>query len=382
MSDTNLNSKDTVVLIAPLGEPGKRVRLAKTIRIIKDRYHYNISFWGWRRTPNESLGANLDGVIETRALLTGGGFRSVLTRFYYLIWMLRVFLALLWRAPPRIYCLGLETALPAWVASRLRPRIKYVFDDADRLVMLWALPKPVEKLIVALEKRVSRDAVIHIIPTLERYDYRTTKLYEIANMPDKNQVEEAKRFQKSKEDDRLHVYVNGWLDRTRGLDLIDQVAEILEQGNCKDIVFNVAIGRVTGELTKFLHHSNVNHLGSLTHTQSLAQYPANDVVVTFYDPAIRINRYALPNKWGDAIAMNTPIVLNEEIRTAKPLITCGAALTVPFNDPATLAALLRDLCYDKKLLTAARVAITSISKNYKPFDEAIDPVMTTFLKAT
>jgi glycosyltransferase involved in cell wall biosynthesis len=381
MSELNTNSNEAVVLIAPLGEPGKRVRLAKTIRIIKDRFHRNINFWGWRRTPDETLGANLDGITETRALLTGGGFRSVLTRFYYLIWMLRVFLALLWHAPSRVYCLGLETALPAWVASRLRPRIKYVFDDADRLVMIWSLPRPVEKLIVTLEQRVSRDAVTHIIPTLERYDYRTTKLYEIANMPDKNQVEEAKRIKKSKGNDSLHIYVNGWLDSTRGLDLIDQVAEILERGNGNNIVFNVAVGRVTGELTKFLQRSNVNYLGSLTHIQSLAQYPANDVVVTFYDPAININRYALPNKWGDAIAMGTPIVLNEEIRTAKPLITCGAAFTVPFNDPEALALLLRNLCQDSDLLDTARIAITSISDSYKPFGEAINPVMEAFLEA-
>ncbi len=380
MSNTNIN--ETVVMIAPLGEPGKRVRLAKTIRIIKDRFHHNISFWGWQRIPNETLGANIDGVIETRALLTGGGFRSALTRFYYLIWMFRVFLALLWRAPPRVYCLGLETALPAWIASRLRSRIKYIFDDADRLVMLWSLPKPIEKLIVALEQRVSRDSETHIVPTLERYDYWTAKLYEIANMPDQNQTEEAKLSMQPKGDDRLHVYVNGWLDRTRGLYLIDQVAEILEQDGNTDIVFNVAIGRITGELTRFLQRRNVNHLGSLTHTQSLTQYPANDVVVTFYDPAIRINRYALPNKWGDAIAMGTPIVLNEEIKTAVSLIACGAAFTVPFNDPAALALLLSNLHRDSNRLATARIAITNLSDNYKPFDKAIDPVMAAFLKVT
>lgn len=373
---------ETVVLIAPHGEPGKRIRLAKMIRIINSRYHRNIAYWGWRRAPDETLGVGLEGIAESRALLIGGGFRSVVTRFYYLAWMLRVFFAVLWHAPRRVYCLGLETALPTWLASRLRRRIKYIFDDADRLVLLWNLPKPVEKIIVALEKQVSQDAIVHIVPTLERYDYRTTKLYEMANVPERNQVIEAKHSAKPKQDSRLHVYVNGWLNQSRGLGLIDEAAKILEEENYDDIVFNVAIntGRQTSDQLSFLEHRNVNNLGYLTHTQSLAQYLANDVVVTFYDPAIRINRYALPNKWGDAIVMGTPIVLNEGIETAAPLISAGVAFTVPFDDPGAFASLLRDFHRDDNQLIAARATIVDIKDNYKPFDEAIIPVMDAFIR--
>ncbi len=380
MSQKKIDYDKTVVLIAPLGEPGKRVRLAKTIRIINDRYHHNIAYWGWKRTPEESLGANLDGIIESSALLTGGGFRSGLTRFYYLAWMLRVFLAVLWHAPQRVYCLGLETALPVWAASRIRRHIHYVFDDADRLVLLWNLPKPIKEIITAFERRVSQAAATHIVPTLARYDYRTTKLYEIANVPEQDQVEEATRSAKSKRDNRLHAYVNGWLDKSRGLELIDQAAEILENQSCSDIAFNVAIGRITGKPLDFLERSNVNYLGNLSHTQSLAEYPANDVVLTFYDPAIQINRYALPNKWGDAIVMGTPIILNEGIETAAPLTTAGIAFTVPFDDPNALVSLLLNLHRESSQLDTARAAITNIKSEYKPFDEAIAPVMTTFLK--
>lgn len=381
MSQKKIDYHKTVVLIAPHGEPGKRVRLAKTIRIIKNQYHRDIAYWGWKRTPDETLGAHLGGIIKSSALLKGGGFQSALTRFYYLAWMLRVFLVVLWHAPQRVYCLGLETALPVWVASRLRRRICYVFDDADRLVLLWNLPKPIEKMITALEQKVSRDAVTHIVPTLARYDYRTSKLYEIANIPEQNQVEEAKNIAKPKQDSRLHVYINGWLNKSRGLDLIDRAATMLEQENCKDIVFNVAIntGRTTDDQLRFLEHSNVNNLGYLTHVNSLAQYLANDVVVTFYDPAIRINRFALPNKWGDAIVMGTPIILNEGIETAAPLITAGVAFTVPFDSPDALVVLLRDLQRDGNRLSAAKTAIANIKNDYKPFDESIVPVMNTFL---
>lgn len=384
MNKKKFDYDNMVVLIAPHGEPGKRVRLAKMISVIKKRYNYDIAYWGWRRTLNDKVGADLDDIDESRTLLAGGGFRSILARFYYLAWMFQVFFAVLWYAPERVYCLGLETALPVWIASRLRQRISYIFDDADRLVLLWNLPKPVEKFIATLERRVSRDAVTHIVPTLERYDYRTTKLYEIANFPEESQVEEACHSAIAKQDDRLHVYVNGWLNKSRGLEVIDHAAEILERENCNDIVFNVAInaGRATGVLSNFLKRCNVNHLGYLSHTESLAQYPANDVVVTFYDPAIRINRYALPNKWGDAIAMDTPIILNEGIETALPLITANIALTVPFDNPSAFVALLRELHCDNSRLVVSRKAIAEIKDNYKSFDEAIIPVLAALLEGS
>ncbi len=77
--------------------------------------------------------------------------------------------------------------------------------------------------------------------------------------------------------------------------------------------------------------------------------------------------------------MGTPIVLNEEIKTARTLIANGAAFTIPFNDSAGLVSLLRHLHRDNNLLVVARAAVASMANNYKSFDEAIDPVMVGFL---
>src|SRR5690606_18645492 len=74
MTENAGRNMETVVIIAPLGEPGKRVRLAKTIRLISDDHGCDVAFWGWRRTPKESLGAGMEGISESRALITGGGF--------------------------------------------------------------------------------------------------------------------------------------------------------------------------------------------------------------------------------------------------------------------------------------------------------------------
>ena len=369
-----------VTLIAPLGDPSRRVRLAKVIALLRDNYGQNIRFFGWQREESEPLGSNIDGVISGKALVKGGGYRSKWTRPMYLLWVWAVFWKLLFTGPRQVYALGLETALPVWMASRMRPKIKYIFDDADRLVTFWSVPALAEKIIVFLEKRVSKAASTHLVPTLERYDYRTDKMEEIANLPNKEQVDEAWTDIGAPPDDALNIYVCGWLDPTRGLDLLDGAAAALEAKGRSDIVFNIAIGRLTQELPPFFDRPAVNMLGTLSHIESLRQYTRNHAVVTFYDPAIKVNRYALPNKWGDAITMQCPIIMNSEVQTGRALLADGAAFAIPFHEPEALADLLIALRDNPDKLAAAKQAVIAVRPQYKFFDEAMAPSLRKFLQ--
>ncbi len=372
-------SKHTINMIAPSGTPHRRVRLAKTMKLLADNYEQDIIYWGWRRQENEPLADGMDGVVKNRALISGGGYRSKKARLYYLWWMARVFFAVLFTGPRRVYALGLETALPVWLASRIRRRVKYVFDDADRLVLIWSLPAPVERVIKWFERKVSADAITHIIPSSARYDYQTDTMVEVFNMPDAAQIEGALKLAKTsakrKTGQKLMVYVNGWLDPTRGLTLIDGAVSALAKRGRKDIAFKVAVGNLTAEPPAFFNHAFVTYLGSLTHLKSMAEYKSSDVVLTFYDPAIRINQFAIPNKWGDAIAMETPVIVNDGVRTATPLTDIGAAFTTPFDDPEALADLLERLADNPKEIKAARKAVASLQSRYSYFNDAMAPAL-------
>jgi len=370
-------TQNLIVMAAPLGRPGKRVRLAKTISLLKDDYRCEVVFWGWKRVKEETLGANLSGVSSSKTLVRGGGYRSRFARLLYLYWMIRVFFAALVkaRATGPIYCLGLETALPVWAASRFRRSLEYIFDDADRLVLIWSLPTFVKKAIVYFEKKVSRDALTHIIPSYTRYDYKTARQYEITNSPNADQVKKARGLKVSRHSQAFNVYVNGWLDATRGLTLINNAANILRERGNHDIAFNVAVGNLTDKATDFFDKPNVNYLGNLSHIESLAQYNVNDVVLTFYDPAIRINQFAIPNKWGDAVAMGTPIIVNAGIRTAEKILDRGAALRVSFDDPEALADILYELSRNPEVLSGMRTAIEGLRPDYRPFNEMMAKVL-------
>jgi len=368
-----------ITIIAPLGEPSKRVRLAKIISILHEEFDASISYWGWRREKYESLGQGMDEVKSVRAIVSGGGYRRATTKFYYLLYVVRVFFLVLYHAPNHVYALGLETALPVWLASRIRRKISYVFDDADRLLLVMKFPAIFERWLVKLEKKTSADSVKHIIPTKERYNYETIKQIVVENSPNKVQVSLAQRVNVSDrrlDDDRFVVYVNGWIDRTRGLKLLESAARILVQDR-KDmsILFRVAVKTITDDAKDFLSLSNVEHLGSLSHVESLAQYSVSDVVVTFYDPSIVINRYALPNKWGDAIAMECPIICNSEVNTATNLFKTGAAFAVTFNNPEKLADLLQHLRANPRVVEKARQSIQRHKQSLLYFDVVVYDIL-------
>jgi len=375
----NKTSPESVVVIAPVGDPSRRVRLRKVMARIQSVHRKKVVYWGWRRTSDEPVGNNMESVCESKVLLSGGGFRNRKTRLLYIVWSLRVFLSLLASPPDKVYCLGFETALPTWAASIFRRQIKYIFDDADRFVLLWNIPEIVRKIITWFEIRVSNSAFSHLIPTTLRYDYSSCRHVEIFNMPSTDDIQRARLGSLDPPQDRLAVYVNGWLDESRGSALIDIAAEMLEGLDPDGYEFNVAIGRSTAKLDKFLTRSNVVNLGTLSHIQSLAQYRSNHVVLTFYDPQIAINRFAAPNKWGDAIAMGTPIILNEEIVTASKLLTNGAALSVPFDDPSRLADALIMLRRDKSKLENLKEGIRQVQSEFGDFDSIIDPVIDQFV---
>jgi len=371
-------SLSTITIITPSGMPAKRVRLAKTLNLLAETGH-PLEYYGWERTEGEPLAEGMDGVVVNKALMSGGGYRNKKARLYYLWWTVRVFFFVLFRAPERIYALGLETALPIWCASRLRRKVKYVFDDADRFLLIFSLPTPVTKFLAYFERKVSRDALAHIIPSTARYDYSSAKMVEVFNMPSEPQIAQAEALAKTAKATaakiNLSVYVNGWLEPTRGLTFIDgAVSELAARGR-NDIAFKVAVGNLTAEPPAFFSHPFVNYLGSLTHLQSMAEYKSADVVLTFYDPKIRINRFAIPNKWGDAIAMGTPVILNDGIETAAPLTEIGAAFSVPFDVPDALADLLCELADNPDKIETARTAIKSLRARYIYFDEAMAPIV-------
>lgn len=253
--------------------------------------------------------------------MRGGGYNNSINKVMYIPWMVLVFVRLLFTSKATVWALGLETAFPAVLASYIR-RHKVIFDDADRLVLLFNFRGLLLRLLRLIEKFTSSSSTFHIIPSRSRYDYESEKFLELKNLPTSNNIEAAKLIEipgdiLDKINGKVVVYANGWLADTRGaLFIVDLIKSIMASSLSGRVIILLA-GRIDSDLLR----CNIDDvccvlLPEMKYEQALSYYKVSDYVLTLYDPAIEINKFAEANKWGDALAFGVTPVVNKEVVSA------------------------------------------------------------------
>lgn len=365
-----------ITILAPLPAPGRRQRLAKMI----PKYQASgitVRFRGWDRVRGEAAQWKWAGEpIDEAAILTGGGHNNRLARAMYPIWMLRVFLFVLFSSGrQKFHCLGWETAFPATLAAFVR-RHEIIFDDADRFSMILGLKGALRSIVMALEDWTAARAALHIIPSRSRHPKQLRSDFVLSNTPTTKDLELAATNTPEKPA-KFVLYANGWLPETRGPLLIAEAFGRFAEGK-SDVALLIA-GFVPDEIRDtVIGAERVIYRGELPQAEALALYKASDVLLTFYDPAVEINRYAEPNKWGDAMCFGVPFIVNSEVVTAREFVDVGVAFTVPYGDPEALAGLLSDLYENPKRLQDAVDKFNALPEIASAFDarfqEGIDLV--------
>ena len=147
-----------------------------------------------------------------------GGFRNRFVYALYPVWILMVFLNLIIFRPKKVIAMGLETGSACYLAS-LFFDFDYIYDDPDRFVLVFSMPKFVKCILIRFEKLVSERSALHIIPSTLRYDYHSEKFFVLQNTPTRAQYEYALRKKRTRPKGFI-VYVNGLLTDSRGLAVI------------------------------------------------------------------------------------------------------------------------------------------------------------------
>lgn len=357
------SEKKKVVLVAPLGNPNRRPRLHKYISIL--RGFGEVEYWGWARAEADRV-ADKTSILQ-RNILFGGGFRNRFVYALYPLWTLMVFLNLIIFRPKKVIAMGLETASACYLASFIFD-IDYIYDDPDRFVLIINMPSLIKRFLTEFEKLISRTSAMHIIPSVSRYDYQSHKFFVLQNTPTRAQYEYA-LARKPNRPDGFVVYVNGLLTESRGLRFITEAAIELSATNAS-VIFIVASKGHDVTARRFFSLPNVTYLGELSPNDALSYYAVSDVVLTFYDPCVDINRYAMPNKWGDALCFGTKIIVNQECLTAKWLIEVGSAEAVRFGDSRELVLKLRELAEYSKSNSSWRDHNNKTAGEFAFFDDA------------
>jgi len=310
-----------MLVVSPTSGLTTRTRLYKVSQIISNE-GISIEHWGWLRSKRDMTDECPSlKIVSKKFILKGGGYNNRANKAMYIIWFFVVFFRLLFKRKSFVWALGLETAFPAVLAAFFKGH-QIIFDDADRFLLIFNFPLPLKNIINLLEKFTSARSFYHVIPSKRRYNYISRKFIELKNLPTKNNIAAAKRMDipvevKRLAEDKLVVYVNGWLCETRGVDfLLDFISKVKSKGLSKNVLILI-VGKMDSErLASKIANDFCHHIPEMKYEQALSFYRISDYVLTLYDPSIEINKFAESNKWGDALSFNVKPVINSGIVTS------------------------------------------------------------------
>lgn len=337
----------TFVVVESIGDLSQNAFATKLEQVLR-KGGYRYQFWGWDRNRKQADRA-LEREEHKKILLRGGGQARWQLGLYYLIWMAAVFWTTLRNRTDAVYiCSRFDAAFPVAVAS-LFARRPLLFANRDNISMSYRWPGPVKWLFKKLEEFVARRSVVHLLPSESRWHERSPNVRVVPNTPTRDLLAEAREIADRKgyrrPDDALVLYVNGWLTARRGARMILEALRECTDSRVRTLVAGTPL---CPEAEDLLRLENVTYLGTLSAAESLAVYFGSHVVLTFYDPAIEINRLAEPNKWGDCIATGTPFITNSEVVTARKFIEADACFHVPYGDSRGLRDTICELVKDRQ----------------------------------
>ena len=315
-----------------------RVRLSKIIGYLVNR---KANFELWKKEGEESLNFRYKDIIKS----------SSNKKIEYVKWLVFLFISLLKRNENTFFVSGFESALVVYVRS-LFFKTNYIFDNPDNFYQSKKLPVYLRKLILKIEKAIIRRSIITLVPDKSRilgYNIPDEKFRVLKNFPSKNDIEKSLKMNKPL-NEKLVIYINGWLVPTRGLKMIDQFIKMLQDN--LDIQIIIA-GKKEG-LGDILSSKYVTYKGVVDSIQSLSFYQLSDLVLTFYDPSLEINRKASPNKWGDAIITKTVPILNKGIETTDTYFPKGGYFSIEYGDFNELYNLIMRI-YDDRLILQEKI---------------------------
>ncbi len=328
----------------------------------------SVDFWGWSRSNFEVPASS------GRILLKTGQMNRLTLLLYYFCWIfltgLEVYRAN--TASTRFLCIGTWSTIGPTVAGLIK-RLEIVYINNDNLALSYRLPKGIRWAIGRVEMWLAKRAKVHVIPTADRWTGSLINMIVVQNTPTRALLDEAQKIAAAKAYARgtsLTLLVSGWLRATRGMEMILVVAQRLINDNCNLLLAGTPECSAAVELSKL---ANVTFLGRVSRAESIALYYRADLAMTFYDPAIPINRLAESNKWYECVLTGTPFIVNSEITTADRFRLMSACLSVDYGDVVQLEALLRKLMHDRSQIDQLRKQLCCIP--CATFDEEFSPVL-------
>lgn len=242
-----------------------------------------------------------------------------------------------------VFCSRFEVVFSVFLASLFKD-VKYVYLDRDAAHLSWGLSPVIAKLVFYVESYIAKKSLLHVVPSKYRNYTNSSNITILPNFPSSHLLSKARDcnhfnyLTSLKKSGFKLVYVNGWLVKTRGLSFINDFANMISKSD--NILIVIAAGVESPLANELCKNKYSVYLGRLTPAESLSIYKHIDVVLSFYDTDIGINKVAEPNKWYDCLSMNKPFITNHGIITIENFKHTGLCKIIDYGDSSALYDLI------------------------------------------
>jgi hypothetical protein len=313
---------NNLLIVVRISDPRERVRISKIIGYFQDRGQ-NLILYKKKGPQDHLLNIQYVNVIKY----------SSSKIFEYLKWCYQVFFLILKRKENAVvWATAFDGAFPVFLASWFK-KVTYIYDNADNFHQSVHLPLIFKKIVRKIDNWMIKRSVVTLIPNgVRALDYAKGCQFQILkNFPSQTDYKSALTIDAPKKK-AFVIYINGWLMPVRGLKMIEEFVTFLPS----ELDLEIKVAGKNSNLTSILQSSYVRYLGEISSIHSLAHYRSADVVLTFYDPQLEINRIATPNKWGDCLVTNTVPIINEEVLTINDYFPFGGYVAIKYGDSKAL----------------------------------------------
>lgn len=288
-------------------------RVAKEIYSISKKH--NVTFLGWdRSTSDATIRRCKYKFFDKEEILNhicikapiGGGFKKL---FFPLLRFWRLEYNFIKKELPNfdaIHACDLDTAFPLLLFYKKIPIVYDIYDYyADTHASPWLIDKLLRKFEGCIIRKSNTVIICNEIRKQQIIPYVPKNLVIIHNAPSVKTIQ--RTFCVNSElSPRLKVVYVGSLSQDR---FLAEMADVITQTQNVELhiggigILEEYFSELSGQF------SNIIYYGKMSYEDVIALEDKCDIVTAIYDPRVKNNRFASPNKFYEALMLKKPLIM-------------------------------------------------------------------------
>jgi glycosyltransferase involved in cell wall biosynthesis len=302
--------------------------------LAQNGYAVTLLAWDRGRTVPPAAGAPPYTIKKFYLAVGSDDLRVAL---YLPLWWLFIIYHLLVMRFDRVHAADLDTYLPSLLVAKMKRKVIIydIFDFYADMIRFPVFPVVSRKIIGYFDRLFMNFADHIILPDASRIEQiggvRTRSIVIIMNSPEEHAIRGLHREDHQK-NEVFSIFYGGVLNEDR---YVDAMCTIVAEMPGVALAIKGSCSVSYAEKLRAISAGAPNISLSLTwvaYREILQSTLSSDMLFALYDPSVRNNRYASPNKLFEAMLCGKPIVVSEGTSMARIVREENCGLIVPFGN--------------------------------------------------